>query len=338
MFERKDLEALAAFEGEAPVVSLYLNLPPHLRGTPDAYRARLKGLLKESWKGAAEEDLEALEAFFEKDFDWAGRSVVVFSSQKNNFWRVESFAVPIKSTIHIGDKPFIMPLATLMDNYGSFGVALIDQQSIRMFHFHLGELVASSKLGGEEIKRAKSGGGVAGRSRGDDVSGHTQEMVNRNLKEAAEALEVFCVQQRIEHLLLGGAETALHQFKGLLGQPYRDRVEGMFTIAVRAPDAEVLARALEIMQANEEAREARLVETVLTRAGKGANGVLGLEDTRAAVAAGRVQILVLVEGRLEPDIVDPLIGKTVGFGGEVEFVAPESSLANSGGIGALLRY
>src|SRR5690554_5898528 len=47
MFDRNNLEELAAYESTKPVVSLYLNLAPHLRSTPEAYRARLKSLLKE---------------------------------------------------------------------------------------------------------------------------------------------------------------------------------------------------------------------------------------------------------------------------------------------------
>ncbi len=339
MFERGDLEALAAYQGVRPVVSLYLNMDPRLRVTPEAYRARLKGLLKEAIGRAPAEDLAAVEAFFDKEFDWSGRSVVVFSSQGDGFWQVHRFAVPLRSNIHVGSKPFIMPLARLMDTYGSYSVALVDQQAIRMFHFHLGQLVASEKLAGEEVKRLKAGGGgVAGRARGDDRSGRTRETVRGNLNDFADALGAFCARHATEHILLGGPEAAVHQFRGLLSQQWRDCVKGMLAISMRAAESEVLAQSLEVMQANERQRETELVERVITLAGKGANGAIGLKDTLAAVDSGRVQTLLLVEGMLTPDVADPAIAKAVDFGGTVEFVDADSELAKSEGIGALLRY
>lgn len=338
MFDRSDLEDLAAFSGEHPVVSLYLNLPPHLRRTPEAYRARLKGLLKEIEGRAPADDIEAIESYFEKEFDWLGRSVVVFSGSGDGLWLAHSFAVPMRSTVHVRSKPFLMPLVNAMDTYGSYSVALVDQRSIRMHYFHLGEQVASEKLEGEEIKRLKSGGGAPGRARGDDLSGYTQETVRGNLKGFADALVLFCKRHKAEHILLGGSEPTLHLFKSFLSQPWQDRVEGMFTVSMHASDSEVLAESLRVMQAKEEAREAALVEHVRTLAAKGAAGVVGLKETQAAIDAGRVQTLLLVEGAVPPEVADPAIVKVVDHGGEVEFISNGSPLAAEGGIAALLRY
>lgn len=338
MFERSNLERLAAFKGEHPVVSLYLNLPPQLRPTPDAYRARLKGLLKKTAGRAPGGDVAAVEAYFDKEFDWSGRSVAVFSSQGDGLWLAESFAVPMRSTVSVGDKPFIMPLANLLDTYGSYSVALVDQQTMRMFHFHLGKLAAEDSLGGEEVKRLKSGGGARGRARGDDLSGYGQETVRGNFKEFADRLVVFCKRHKTEHILLGGADPTLHQFRSALPQPWQERVKGLFAVSMRASENDVLEVSLQAMQAQEEAREAALVERVMTLAAKGTNGVTGLKDTLAAVDAGRVQTLILVEGALAPDVADPAIARVVDTGGNVEFVAEESALVAAEGIGALLRY
>jgi peptide subunit release factor 1 (eRF1) len=340
MFDRSDLQELASFGGEQPVLSVYLNLPPRLRGTPEAYRARLKGLLKKAASRAPEADIQAVQDFFEKQFDWVGRSVAVFSGQGDGLWRAEAFAVPVRSTVHVGDKPFILPLANLMDTYGSFSIALVDQQAIRMFHCHLGELVTSRQLDGEEVKRLKGGGGASGRSRGrgEDLSGSIQATVKGNFKAFADSFGAFCKHHDSEHVLLGGAETTLHPFKEELSQEYRDKIEGMFNIAMRAPEGEVLDRALDLMQRREEEREMKLVETVRTLAAKEANGVVGLEDTLNAIDAGRVQTLILVEGVIPPDQADPAIVRTVDYGGDVCFVAEDSPLAEQGGIGALLRY
>jgi stalled ribosome rescue protein Dom34 len=246
----------------------------------------------------------------------------------------------MRSAVHVGEKPFILPLANLMDTYGSFSIGLVDQQGIRMFHCHLGEVVASRQIEGDEVKRLKVGGGASGRSRGrgEDLRGSTQATVKGNLKAFADVFGAFCKKHNAEHVLLGGAEPTLHPFKEELNPECRDTVEGMFNVAMRAPESEVLDRALELMQRKEEAREAELVETVRTLAAKGSNGVTGLEDTFDAIDAGRVQTLVLVEGAIPPEQTDPAIVRTVDYGGDVRFVAENSPLAEQGGIGALLRY
>lgn len=341
MFERSDLERLAAYEGKHPVVSLYLNMDPRLRDTRDAYRARLKGLLKQISGRAPAADIAAIEEYFEKEFDWSGRSVAVFCSQGGNLWEVQRFAVPLRSTVHVNSKPFLMPLARLMDSYGSYSVALVDKQTIRMFYFHLGELIHAEKLEGADIRQVKGGGGSgmgASGSRGLDISRHVREQVRDNLNDFAEAFAAFCTRHKVEHILIGGVDENVQAFRDALRNPWQDRIAGVFTIPIRAPEGEVLARSLEIMQAKEREREQRLVERLVTQAAKGANGVVGLGPTLEAVEAGRVQTLVLVEGALEPEVADPAIVRTVDYGGEVEFVDSNISPAILDGIGALLRY
>ncbi len=80
------------------------------------------------------------------------------------------------------------------------------------------------------------------------------------------------------------------------------------------------------------------MERVRTLAAKGAAGVVGLKETQAAIDAGRVQTLLLVEGAVPPEIADPAIVKVVDYGGDVEFISDGSPLAAEGGIAALLRY
>ena len=339
MFERKDLEALAAFSGTHPVTSLYLNMPPRFRTTPEAYRTRLKGLLKSISGRAPAGDTEALENFFDKEFDWMGRGVAVFSAQSDGLWEVVPLTVPLRhSSIHVADKPFILPLVNLMDTYEAITVAIVDQQALRMLHFHLGELADSVTLEGEEVKRFKSGGGAAGRARGDELDGHRHETVKGNLKDFASALSAFGSRHNPDHILLGGSEPTCQKFKAVMSQPYASRIEGMFTISFRAPEAEILTQSLETIQENEEAAEQHLVETIQTAAAKESNGVVGLKKTLAALESGRVQTLAVVENYLNPEDVDAAVTKAVDYGGDVKFVNPDSPLATAEGIGALLRY
>jgi peptide subunit release factor 1 (eRF1) len=368
MLSRDDIERLAAHKGEHAVVSLYLNLDPRKRGT-DAYQVRLRGLLKEAATAAEPEDIEAIERFFKNEFDWTGRGVVVFSSSKDGLWVAEGLAVPVQSHVHTGRKPFISSLVDLMDTYGSYSVAVVDRQDAQFYHFHLGDLVDTVQVKGDEVKRVKHGGGAgAGRQqRGDDQAAHAEETVRSNLRSAAEALDKFCTRHKSQRIVLAGADPTVAQFKALLPQVQQKRVVGHFNIVAQASESEVREQSLEKLMTIQRNRRMRLAEAVVTSAAKQADGVVGLEATLEAVHAGRVLTLAIVEGLHAPgsrcescgyttaqrgeacllcggnladvnDVVEHAVRQAVEQAATVEFLEEDTPLVDHGGIGALLRY
>lgn len=338
MLTRDDLKTLAAHQGEHPVVSVFLDLDPRKRVSQDAYRARLKGLLKSIEAQAALEDIEAVDNFFSNEFDWTGRSVAAFSSQAAGLWQVYQFAVPLRGAAYVGPKPFIMPLANLIDSYGSFSVAYIDQQAIRMHHFHLGKSVDTEQMTGDEVKRIKDGGGGTTAGARGGVASRERESVRSNLRDFGTALEQFCKRHKTEHIVLCGAETTIAGFRDMLGSPFRDRVEGTFNAPSKAAEHKLLEQALDIMDSRNKERDLALLETIQTQAAKGANGIVGLEATLEAVQSGRVQTLALNEGILAPEDAQKAIWQTIDNGGTIVFIEQDVPVVLIDGIGALLRY
>jgi len=368
MLSRNDIERLAAHKGTCPVVSLYLNLDPRERGT-DSYQVRLRRLLREASDAAEPEDVRAIEQFFESAFDWAGRGVVVFSGGKDGLWLAERLAAPVPSHVHVGSKPFISPLVDLMDTYGSYSVAVVDRKDARFYHFHLGELVETAHVEGEEVKRIKQGGGAgAGRQqRGDEGAAHAEETVRANLRRTAEALDKFCTRHKSQMILLAGADPTAAQLKALLSQAQQKHVIGSFNIAAQASESEVRELSLERLMAIQRDRRANLAERIITGAAKQSGGVVGLEATLEALRAGRVLTLAIVEGlhatgcRCENcggvtaqageacalcgggltnvrDVVEHAVRQAVEQAATIEFLEVPTPLTEHGGIGALLRY
>ena len=144
MISEQELQELAAYEPkETPVVSLYLNVDPSQR-TTEGYRLRLRGLLKDASRPDLTDDLDAIEKFFEHQYDWKGKGVVLFSNQRAGFWNSFPLAVPLSgSRLEIGGKPFIRPLVRLLDVYGSYGVVVVDRQGARLFDIHMGQMLDS---------------------------------------------------------------------------------------------------------------------------------------------------------------------------------------------------
>ncbi len=366
MISGSDLKELLAFSAQAPVLSVYLNTDP-TRGSADRYKLRLRNMLKEV---DLPEDVRLVERYFDHEYDWSGRSVALFSCAPEDFFRAFSIAVPVDSRVRISNRPHVKPLVDLFDAYGGYGVALIDSQGARLFHFHLGELEEQEGLVGEEIRRTKQGGGSQAAGRRGGVAGltkYTAELTERNMRESAEFAARFFAENEVRRVLIGGTEDNVAQFRALLPKTWQSLVMGSFPISMTASHAEVQERAMELLQAAELKREIRMVDQLITAAAKDQAGVVRLEDTLGAIHEGRVQTLVLLEGYRAPgyrcqgceylttqkidlcpfcghefeeiaDAVEMAVRSVLQAGGEVEVLRENSVLENAGKIGAFLRY
>lgn len=366
MLTDRDLRELLEFQSEHPVLSVYLNTDVSQR-TVDEMRLQLRAMLRESQAPAA--DRAAVEEHFEHDVSWEGNGAAVFSCAAEGMFRAFSLAVPLPNRVHVARRPFVKPLANALDNYGGYGVAVVDQQRARLFFFHLGELLAEEEFVGEEVRRTKRGGGSQATGRRGGVAGltrYTDEIAERNLREAAAQAGRFFEKHRVRRVLIGGTDGNVALFRTMLSKAWQSLVVGTFPISMNAGHVEVMKKALEIGRQAERQREQALVHTVITAAAKGKNGVVRLADTLEAVREGRVQTLLISEGFHAPgyrctgcdylvvealdvcpfcgkpfvpisDAVDLAVNQVLAQGGEVE-VVNVPALEEAGHIGALLRY
>lgn len=371
MFTKQDLDELVQFQSEnPPVLSLYLNVDPTQQRT-DQYKLNMRSLLKQVADEADPADIEAVERYFDFEYDWQGKGVAVFSCRNANFWRVYPLAVPVSNNAHVHHRPYIKPLTDVLDAYGRYGVILVDSEGARMFLFNLGELVEASGTLGEEVRRLKHGGasGITGMRGGRAARSARREeaVIQRNLKEVAEATEAFCTGNGCTRLVLGGTEATVRQFYDMLPKALQDRVIGSFGVDVGAPVAEVQSRSMDLIEQVAQRRETELVDVLVAGWKRGSGGVAGLSDTLAALQEHRIgtllisagleasgyrcqscRYLMLVErdecplcgGQVEPvaDIVDTIVRRALEQGVEVEVVRGNQKLEEAGGIGALLRY
>ncbi|MEW6566628.1 MAG: hypothetical protein AB1449_00385 [Chloroflexota bacterium] len=367
MLTERDLKQLIDYRPGSPVLSVYLNVDP-AAGPADVHRLQLRQMLKQV--GGVPEDHQAVERYVEHEYDGSGRSLAIFSCQAERFFRAYSWMVPVRSRARWMDRPYVKPLADLLDHYGGYGVALVDKQGARLFHFHLGELSEQEGTLGESVRRTKRGGGSAAPGRRGGAAGQTryaEEVAERNLKEAARFAARFFRDKHVRRVLIGGTEENVAIFRSQLPKAWQSLVVGTFPMEMTAGHPQVLARAMELVQQAERESEARQVRAMITAAAKGRDGVVGLEDTLGAAHEGRVQTLVLSEGFRAPgyrcrgcgyltiqrldrcpfcgrdferieDAVEMAVRKVMADGGEVEVVRGNPELDRAGRIGGLLRY
>lgn len=369
MFNQEDLRELATHRFESPVLSVYLNVDPTER-TRDEYRLELRQLLKQANGSAAQADIEAVEAFFDHEYDWSGRGAAVFSCQKQGFWRSHALAIPVRSGVTVANRPYIKPLAELAGAYGSYAVAVVDRRQARVFLFDLGELRASHEFVGEEVRKLKRGRGSSGghgRRGGAPISSqHEEEVVKRNVRDAAEVVKTFWERHDPERLIIAGGDGMVARFQEALPKYLQDKVIGVFTADMNASESEIKELSLEVLERVEEQRKEEVVDAVFTAAAKGGNGVIRLADTLGAAHEGRIQTLVIDRHYHQPgyqcqhcgyitdhaleqcpfcgsdfaeitDAAEALVTKVIEDGGEVE-VVEDNPKAEKFGVGALLRY
>lgn len=359
------IRELLEYRSASPILSVYLNTDPS-QGNADAIRLHLRNMLKDV---NLPEDEARIWEYMDHEREWKGRSLAMFSCVADGFFRAYPLGVPIRSRYFVGHQPYVKPLAHLLDDFGHYGIALIDKQRARVFTFHLGELQELEPFQGEEVRHVKRGGASTMPGRRGGTAGRTnyeEEVVERNMKNAAEYVTRIFEEAHLRRLLLGGTEENIHLFRKQLPKSLQSLLVGTFPINLNANRAEVLEKVLEIGLRSEQKREAQLVEQMITAAAKGEKGVVRLDDTLEAVHAGRVQTLIVRDGyrapgyqcqgcgylttqSLEtcpfcnasfaqiPDAVELAVRKVLESGGEVEIVDGIPALEPVK-IGGLLRY
>lgn len=367
MLTKSNLQELLDFEAQHQVLSVYLNTEPS-QGNADVYRLKLRSMLKDA--DVPEAEAEAIERYFDQEYDWAGRSVAVFSCVPEDFFRAYPLAIPVRSRVRYNsNRPHVKPLANLLDSYGHYGVALVDKQGGRLFSFHLGGLQEQEGVLGEDVQRIKHGGGSqAGGQRGHDGQNiPPKQVAERNLKSAAQFAAQFFSEHKIRRVMIGGTDKNIAQFREYLPKKWQSLIVGTFPMSMDAGHDQVLEKTIEIGAEAERQREERLVDAVITGASKGQGGIVNLDDTLSAAHEGRVQTLLVQEGfrapgyrcqgcsylttqEVEtcpfcggdfeeiPDAVELVVQKIMRQGGDIEFVRDNEALEEYGNIGALLRY
>lgn len=363
MFDQKDVRELAAFQSaNSPVLSLYISTDPSLH-TKDEAKLAFKGMLKQANAlGALSEDAEHAERFLEFEYDWQSKGVALFSCQEEEFWRAISLSVPVQNHVFVADRPYVKPLSDILDEYGRYAVLLLDQESARLVMFRLGVVEETSGIIGEELKRHKQGGWAAQRLRRREES-----KAHQNLKNIVKLTRRFCDQHRCERLVIGATDETVSKLMGMLPKALKEKVVGTIPLEISASESDILERTHEAIQTAKRAREADLVQQMVTAASKGGAGAIGLADTIAALQEGRARSLLVAEGfqasayrcencgylsaqkmetcaycggsmRKIQDAADAVVRRAIEQGVDVELVVDNDDLVRAGSIGALLRY
>jgi peptide subunit release factor 1 (eRF1) len=361
MIGDKEIQELVEYDGKGPVLSVYLDTDLAHK-SKEAVKLTVKQLFKAMEEKPAASDVQAVEHFLEFEYDWQARGLALFVSGKE-LWKAIPLPIPVRNQVVLADKPYVRVLTDVLDRLGHYAVALIGGEGIRLFSIAQGRIQSGTEAIGEELKRHKQGGWSSAR-----YQRRTENLAQRNLRQAVEITQAFCQQTGSQRLMLAGNAELVSQFKELLPKPLRSQVIGEFVADIEASPSEILNRSLDVAAQYDLEEEKKLVAEVITAAAKGGQGVVGLADTLYALHEGRVRLLLVEEnchasgyvctscgyvaadrsakclfcGNTEmsevPDAVNRVIQKAIQTGVDVNIVRQNEALTKVGGIAALLRY
>jgi len=377
----EQLERLAAFEpAPYPVVSLYLNTQPgqHGRDQHQAFiRKELKGRgrtypANSPDRESLDRDLEKIGRYLETELRPSSNSVAIFACSAGELFDAIQLAAPIEQhSLYIGDRPHLYPLARLESQYPRYAALITDSNSARIMVFALGQLVAEREVKNVKTRDTSQGGWSQAR-----YQRHIANIHLHHLKEVIDTLERVVREEGITQILLSCDEASLPLIRDQMPKHLAEKIVDQMRLGAHATAAEVLQKSLEAMQRLNARTDREKVEAAIDAYRAGGLGIVGPEDTLAALIKGQVEELLITANmqrlqgmpagapvgsandtalaepailtvsagepaETQPEVVrlaDELITKAKQTSARITFIEDPGLLSGYGGIAALLRF
>jgi peptide chain release factor subunit 1 len=348
----KELRELAAFRAEhGCAVSLYVGLDPrivptgrdlasHTRSLLDRADREAKeqsGELSHQERAALERDLERIASWFESEFDRAGvMGVAVFAAELENLFRPLLLSSTVNDEARIGKQLYVTPLATVVGRGDGALVAYVGRERGDIYMLRGGRLLPLVDETADVPGRHDQGGWSQAR-----FERHIETLVDRHLREVAQALDRSLRGLRDARIVLAGPEETRAEFDALLSPEVRAALVGWVAAEAHVDAPRLLEAAQPLLDEWRDAREEELLSRWREEAGRNGRAATGWEETLQAASEGRVDLL-LVQHRLDQQSdadLELAVHQTLTHGGTIEVIGEaHRDLEPVGGVAALLRF
>ncbi|HEU5061970.1 MAG TPA: VLRF1 family aeRF1-type release factor [Solirubrobacterales bacterium] len=264
-------------------------------------------------------------------------------------WFGTSVAPVASACVEFGAEPVVAPLLDLRGRGASRGIALLSSERVRLLRCDEGALeeledweLSITSLDWRE-RKSQSANNPA-RAQGVSSSGHDQfgERLDHNrhrfLNEcgglAARALD----ENELGELVVFGPARDLEHFKAGFGSVNGKLKVGGDGDLISVPKGKLTEAVAEVVQRLDLESQQAVVERALGEAKGGSRGAAGLQETREALAEGRVDHLVF--DAAIGDEAESMIRAALASSAQVTVVRGEvaAPLAEAEGVAAILRY
>jgi peptide chain release factor subunit 1 len=239
-----------------------------------------------------------------------------------------------------------------MDEYPRFAVLLADTHSARIFVVAGNSVTQTEQVEGTKTRRHKMGGWSQAR-----YQRHIENYHVHHAKEVIDTAARIVAEEAIPAVVIAGDEVIVPLLRDQMPKDVSDKVVDTVKLDIRAPEHEVLATTLALMQEKDAESDRERVDALFGAYRGNGLGVVGVDDTRAALELGQVDELVITgrpeaidaaatpadatakaEPTAEERIADELIVKARQTAARIRIIQDASLLESVGGVGAFLRF
>jgi peptide chain release factor subunit 1 len=377
----EQLDRLAGFEpAPYPVVSLYLDTRPNQHGR-DQHQAFIRKELKarsrtyppnSPERESLDRDIERITRFLDNDLDASANSVTIFACAAGElFETIQSAGVIPQHGLHIGDRPHLYPLARLESQSPRYAAVVTDSNTAHILVISAGELVADREVKNVKTRSTSQGGWSQAR-----YQRHIENFHLQHVKEVVDALDRVVQAEGITHVLISCDEVMLPLLREQLPKHLAEKVVDHIRIEAHAAAGEVMKASMAAMNKLNAKTDREKVEAAIGAYRAGGLGVVGAEDTLAALIKGQVEDLLITAdlqrmqavplgstvgtandaaiaepvlesssagepAATQPEVVrlaDELIARAKQTGARITFIEDGDLLSEYGGVAALLRF
>ena len=366
------MEVLAALEPSPfPFISLYLDLTTNQNGRED-HNQFVRKVLKDRAAGFKEDsperqsfnaDADRILKYLESEVDKSSQGLVIFASNGSGFFEAIPVEAPFDShQLFIGSVPHLYPLARLVENYPRYAAVMLDTNKARIFVFG-GKEEREEKIAGEKTRRTSKGGWSQARYQRRADNFHML-----HIKEVVDTLDKIVREEKIDHIVVAGADVAMPILREQLPKPLADKI-----VEIGAHEdgesGSFVERTMAALREKDAVTDAEKVEELMNAWQSGGLGVAGPEATLSAFQLGQVDELIITAspallkpvqklpddaapGQVQADtsapqgtvdekrlkLADELVTRANQTSARIRFIEDEHLLADIGGVGALLRF
>lgn len=344
------LRGLADMEpGDVPVLSAYLDMRPQATGERPALRSglvvlkdRLREIEKIVWpRGPAFDSFTAdaarINQYVDEALPVSAQGLAIFASTDRNLFEVVEAGVPFENEVAFAPVPDLFQLARFSDQQETAVVGVVDTNTARLFVLRAGFLedVGGPSDEGKHFKWHRKGALNQARYQ-RHIKNHRLDFA----QEAAAEIERLVDREGATRLILAGDEVSIPLLRAALSPRIAEMAhDEVLRFDIRVPGTEVERTVAPILAQAEAEDSSSLADQLINAVEADMLGVIGVEQTRAALEQAQVDVLLLTEeAEVDAEMRNKLIRLAMTTGADVEVVERHDTFQHLGGMGALLRY
>jgi peptide chain release factor subunit 1 len=297
----RDLAAFRSVSGCA--ISIYVDLDPSVAPTVPDVETHFHSLLAQADKLAdgyagdhdcktgLREDLERLRRWWSGSFDRDGvQGLAVFASGLDGLFRPLPLSERVSDVVRLGQELHLAPLAGTVGRGDGALVAMVSREQGRVYRLRSGRLEEVADESDETHGQHQQGGWSQAR-----YERHIDKLVRDHLKAVGGELDRRTRRAGDLQLVVVAPEELRGDLESRLSQEAREAIVGWASAEAHASPAELLDVVRPLLDEGRARRERGTLERWQEEKGRGGRAAAGWEDTLAAAADGRVEVLLLEE-------------------------------------------